>query len=79
MASQAPASFTARRHALLAHGFNWQVVEDSIGLVCCSWVSWWGGAVIEEREALLLSSARQGLALHCDLGVLGHGSDMSEP
>ena len=29
--------------------FNWQVVEDSIGLVCCSWVSWWGGQ-LERRE-----------------------------
>ena len=33
----------------LAHGFNWQVVEDSIGLVSCSWVSWWGGQ-LERRE-----------------------------
>jgi hypothetical protein len=24
-------------------------VEDSIGLVCCSWVSWWGGQ-LERRE-----------------------------
>ena len=47
LASQAPAPFTAR-HAL-AHGFNWQVVEDSIGLVCCSWVSQWGGQ-LERRE-----------------------------
>ena len=35
----------------MAHGFNWQVVEDSIGLVCCSWVSWWGGQ-LERRERL---------------------------
>ena len=24
-------------------------MEDSIGLVCCSWVSWWGGQ-LERRE-----------------------------
>jgi len=48
LASQAPALFTARRHAL-AHGFDWQVVEHR---VCCSWKSWWSGQL--RREALLL-------------------------
>jgi len=53
----------AARHAL-AHGFNWQVVEDSIGLVCCSWVSWWGGQ-IERREELFLGAACVLCSLFC--------------
>jgi hypothetical protein len=53
------------RHAL-AHGFNWQVVEDSIGLVCCSWVSWWGRwAAREEREELFLGAACVLCSLFC--------------
>ena len=53
----------------LAHGFNWQVVEDSIGLVSCSWVSWWGGQ-LERREELFLGAACVLCSLFCSAALV---------
>ena len=46
-------------------GFNWQVVEDSIGLVCCRLGELVGWAAREEREELFLGAACVLCSLFC--------------